>query len=592
MLRLSIITNRELKKLARSRFLHFFRYGGFIPALVLFFMESWMAGFKFGDVDGQRLLKLTGITYTVWAWISGGMAVADSISSEKRSGTLGLLLLSPLKSIEILMGKWLSATLKYSLGLLGLIPLLMMLLVAGGISVMDIVVTVLIIWVCFLFSSAIGLWISMMSVQSRTSYVVTLISLVGMGCALPLVGNILPIRFAGFSDGYLSKLWIAPWMAWDFLSQSSWQMFRNPNNGNNPVWIPTLRILFSMVAIYGILSLSILGVSSLFLRSVWIRHCNRTTVNISLVQNILKWKEVLIAPLHKVLMKRAWTTFPISDGMNPVQCFWAFHSKLSARLLTLFALIHGGVFAVILILWISVIFNEVRELYELPILWGGFVVTFLFDYGFKFFTSLELCGKIMEDRKSGGLEMILTTPMQDTTISSGILKGLKQATLRHQTATCILYTSIGLVAYSVILLRSEKYPYSYQFQVESATMLASLSWIMAISSYLTWLSLIPMGCALSLKRSNLLASALQTWLQICVLPGLAQIGSFVLVTYIYYGVLQVSGVNIVWMPWIGMAMYIPPLAVTQMWSFQLSTQKMSEFEFFRRALTRSIKSGS
>jgi hypothetical protein len=291
-------------------------------------------------------------------------------------------------------------------------------------------------------------------------------------------------------------------------------------------------------------------------------------------------------------MKRAWTTFPISDGMNPVQCFWAFHSKLSARLLSLFALIHGGVFAVILILWISLFFNRVRELPELHILWWSFAVTLLFDYGFKFFTSLELCGKIMEDRKSGGLEMILTTPLTDTMISSGILNGLKQATRRHQIASFILLATIGLVSYSIILMRSVTDPSSFESQVESASILASLSWIMALAGYLTWFSLIPMGCAMSLKGTSLLACALQTWTFICVLPGIVQIGLFIVATYVYYGILQSSSIPVLWLPWIGMALYIPPLAVTQIWSLQISTNKMSEFEFFRRALTRSMRSGS
>ena len=64
--------------------------------------------------------------------VGGGRLTADCLSEERREGTLGLLLLTPLSGLDILPGKLVSSALAAVYWVLGILPVLSLTLLMGG----------------------------------------------------------------------------------------------------------------------------------------------------------------------------------------------------------------------------------------------------------------------------------------------------------------------------------------------------------------------------------------------------------------------------------------------------------------------------
>ena len=89
-----------------------------------------------------------------------GLVSADSITRERREGTLGLLLLTDLTPREIVWGKMLSCGLTSFLVLLGSLPALMFPVLAGGVTGSEAALTGLGLLNTLFVSLAAGLWMS------------------------------------------------------------------------------------------------------------------------------------------------------------------------------------------------------------------------------------------------------------------------------------------------------------------------------------------------------------------------------------------------------------------------------------------------
>src|SRR5262245_4741 len=89
----------------------------------------------FGRYDQNKggivflLLTCVAQLYCVFA---GVIAASDTISSERREGTLGLLFLTDLKPKDVLLGKIIVSGSYIFFGLLAILPLLMLPLLLGG----------------------------------------------------------------------------------------------------------------------------------------------------------------------------------------------------------------------------------------------------------------------------------------------------------------------------------------------------------------------------------------------------------------------------------------------------------------------------
>lgn len=107
-------------------------------------------------------------------WIclfAGATATADAISSEKRDGTLGLLFLTDLRGYDVLAGKLASHGLHLLYLLVATVPALVIPLLAGGVSARSAALTAIGLLNTVLFSCAVGLFISTCSRHARRARV-------------------------------------------------------------------------------------------------------------------------------------------------------------------------------------------------------------------------------------------------------------------------------------------------------------------------------------------------------------------------------------------------------------------------------------
>jgi len=89
-----------------------------------------------------------------------GLVTADCISSERREGTLGLLFLTDLEGRDVVLGKLTAAGLSAFYGLIGFLPAMALVVLAGGISGGQVARTVLALLNALFLSLAAGMFIS------------------------------------------------------------------------------------------------------------------------------------------------------------------------------------------------------------------------------------------------------------------------------------------------------------------------------------------------------------------------------------------------------------------------------------------------
>lgn len=129
------IVDRELRVAARRKSTHRIRLvTTSIAATISFFFLIFAAILRAPTTVGQPLFY----TLTIYAFglcmLAGIFITADSLSGEKREGTLGLLFLTDLKGHDVVLGKFMAMSLNAFYGLLAAFPVLALPLLLGGVT--------------------------------------------------------------------------------------------------------------------------------------------------------------------------------------------------------------------------------------------------------------------------------------------------------------------------------------------------------------------------------------------------------------------------------------------------------------------------
>jgi ABC-type transport system involved in multi-copper enzyme maturation permease subunit len=108
---------------------------------------------------GQVVPFLTFILLMICLF-AGVHLTADSISREKREGTLGLLFLTPLTAFQIVLGKLVAHGLMGFYSVLIVVPLMSLVMIVGGMRLLDLFAIGISALNILFFSAAVGLWSS------------------------------------------------------------------------------------------------------------------------------------------------------------------------------------------------------------------------------------------------------------------------------------------------------------------------------------------------------------------------------------------------------------------------------------------------
>ena len=150
-------------------------WGRFTAAFIAVILVAWFWQ-TFGGVGNsasrsKQIFGTLGTFAFIYVLILGVLVTADSISEEKREGTLGLLFLTNLKGYDVVFGKIICSSLHAFYSLVAILPVLAIPLLLGGLTGGDFWRMALVLLDSLIFSLAIGMFVSALGKHDRKSQV-------------------------------------------------------------------------------------------------------------------------------------------------------------------------------------------------------------------------------------------------------------------------------------------------------------------------------------------------------------------------------------------------------------------------------------
>ncbi|HEY9173357.1 MAG TPA: ABC transporter permease subunit, partial [Verrucomicrobiae bacterium] len=176
------IVERELRAAARRPVTHWLRLGvallGFAATLLVLSNSRRMGN---SVQVGSAIFTAISISALGFCLMAGPFLTADTLTSEKREGTLGLLFLTDLRPFDIISGKLAAASLNALLVFLSTVPLLMLPVLWGGVSLKQVLLTALSLALALGVSLAIGVFYSTVCRHHRLALLATLTTVLLLG---------------------------------------------------------------------------------------------------------------------------------------------------------------------------------------------------------------------------------------------------------------------------------------------------------------------------------------------------------------------------------------------------------------------------
>lgn len=376
------IVQRELLVAARKRSTYLSRTFSAGVLLVLFPLVIASDPRAVGG-PGPMLLWVLSSFMFFECMLAGVRYTSDCLSEEKREGTLGLLFLTSLNGFDIVSGKIIARSAPAVYNLVAGIPILALTLLVGGVAGQQIFALSITFVAAIFLSLSVGAFISSRSTGERSVLTQTL--------ALLLFLSFLPVILSQFSAWMLSapgpkvylnlpeglvKLFSFLYSA-RFLSP--YHAFMEAQRGFRPDLQPTLWVLLAI-------SIGLLAYAS------WRIH-NRFDESAN-----------AIAPAQKSPRRRAFVPPSWMPGFNYNPVLW---------------LASGGRSGWAPVVGLSVLFLLFgiicRIGLENNINWVRFVLIFGTlgaHWLYKFLVTAETCRQLNHDKRSGALEILLTTPIE------------------------------------------------------------------------------------------------------------------------------------------------------------------------------------
>jgi ABC-type Na+ efflux pump permease subunit len=190
------IAERELRAAARRRGLYRLRWITAAAFFVLLLWLSWVFDLFKNRSAGPDVFQAFSVVTFLYCLFVGAAGTADSLSREKREGTLGLLFLTNLNSAEIVAGKLCANALATFYSLLAIFPILALPVLIGGITFGHFWRTVLALVNALFFAIAAGFVASAVSVRQFPA--IALATGLALVFGLALLGAAAAMRKFGF----------------------------------------------------------------------------------------------------------------------------------------------------------------------------------------------------------------------------------------------------------------------------------------------------------------------------------------------------------------------------------------------------------
>lgn len=163
------VVERELRMAARGKATYRWRMGLVAGGLGVMALLIWaLTEERASQTDQGRTVFLVLVFLSAtYAFMASVSVTADSVSREKREGTLGLLFLTDLRGADVILGKLAANSINTVYGLVGMLPLLAVPILMGGTSVTAGVIAALGVVNLMFVSLAVGILVSAISWDER-----------------------------------------------------------------------------------------------------------------------------------------------------------------------------------------------------------------------------------------------------------------------------------------------------------------------------------------------------------------------------------------------------------------------------------------
>ncbi|MBC8002386.1 MAG: ABC transporter permease subunit [Opitutaceae bacterium] len=129
---------RELRVQARRTTTFWLRVVGVLAAVGVFCLLCFARDIPVTEVGGTLFMSLHAVMM-IFIWLAVPLMVSDSIARERREGTFGLLFLTPLRPIDVLLGKLLVHFLEAMILWVSVLPVMVIPFLLGGVTSVDVV---------------------------------------------------------------------------------------------------------------------------------------------------------------------------------------------------------------------------------------------------------------------------------------------------------------------------------------------------------------------------------------------------------------------------------------------------------------------
>lgn len=414
------IVERELRVAARRKGTYRIRRWTTIIAIAFsafYLLFLWVLTTRGGR--GEALFTaLTGYAYALCV-LAGVLITADSLSEEKREGTLGLLFLTDLKGYDVVLGKFMAMSLNAVYGLLAIFPVISLAILLGGVTGTEFWRMTLALANALFFSLAVGTTVSAWNRDPQWSMGAALALLL---CAMVLLPGLEFLRASGnaFHEAWLYVTWFSPFYAFEHARAAAFAA--RPEK----YWIP---LLLSHFIGWGCLAAASLALPRLWQDSFAERKSPGTFAR------LVQWSRGVAGggAAARARMLR----------LNPIM--WLAMGRREWEWIVWLVVAVWG--AVVLALTLSMPDAAVM----MVVYYGAKIAGFIL----KLLVAFQVCRFFVEARRSGALELLLCTPLTSRDIIRGQWLALQNVFLWPLfTFFCIALVPVVVVFCSVPMAAS------------------------------------------------------------------------------------------------------------------------------------------
>ncbi|MHC1764167.1 MAG: ABC transporter permease [Verrucomicrobiia bacterium] len=402
------IVGRELRVAGRRKATYRTRLWAGLAAMLL---VAWRtAGFSEGNLSatsqGQSLFyTLLGLAF-LFCLALGARVTADCVSEEKREGTLGLLFLTDLKGMDVVLGKLVASSVNSFYALLSVMPFLALPILLGGVTLAEFGRMVVVLLNALFFSLSTGMLVSALSRNDRKAIFATLVTVFGISLLPYVVASFIVFvleALHGPEDLYILLPLITMNPVLPFLLSL-------PTTGLAlPFTIPA-GVFWASVALVHLGAWTALLITARILPAVW-KDRPPKAPSFRGLDLVARWRlfaygnsEQRKARRVLLLDRNPFLWLVSRDRLKPGYA-WFFLASM-------------------VLIWCGGYLQHQDVMFDFYPLVPTVVLVHTF---LKVWVVAEVCNRVIEDRKNGALELLLSTPLT----TGRIIAGQQRAVLRQ-----------------------------------------------------------------------------------------------------------------------------------------------------------------